>query len=311
MDQAIIYFKRAKEYLERYYEKNGNLEYDYAVMNCDWALKNCPKDSELAEQISEFKEKALLHKKIERAFHVAGQYFDLAGKNADSAVENLTKAIERYRKIKDSFELDKRFEDPYSCNMRRCYIKRAAAYLERGDYDSAIEDCTERINMGDDEGYMERAEIYLKKGDIDSAIEDYTKLTDMDDHEAYIERARIYFNRGNYNSAIEDCTKVEKILNGRRPTGFSSAKISNYSICANAYFKAGNIDAAVGYCNRVLEILQTWEWEYLWEHAKKQYEDDDEEYKIREMKGKKKKLKRIMELREELNGLIKNCDNEP
>ena len=61
----------------------------------------------------------------------------------------------------------------------------------------------------------------------------------------------------------------------------------------------------------MFELLQTWEWELLWEHAEKQFEDDDEEYKIREMERKKKKLKGIMKLREELNGLIKNCDNEP
>ena len=57
------------------------------------------------------------------------------------------------------------------------YVFRAIAYFNKGDYDRAIADATQAIELDGKnlDAYFNRGVVYEKKGDYDRAVADYTK----------------------------------------------------------------------------------------------------------------------------------------
>jgi len=62
------------------------------------------------------------------------------------------------------------------------YVKRGAAYIQKGEYEKAIEDCTKAVelNPAHANAYINRGIAYDKKGDHDLAIKDYTKVPELE-----------------------------------------------------------------------------------------------------------------------------------
>jgi tetratricopeptide (TPR) repeat protein len=88
------------------------------------------------------------------------------------------------------------------------YYNRAEAYGSDGDYDLAIADYDQllQLNPNDPEAYYLRGEANRAKGDKDQAIADYTQTIKLDPQNAwaYCNRANVYRTRGDYTHAMAD-----------------------------------------------------------------------------------------------------------
>ena len=87
-----------------------------------------------------------------------------------------------------------------------------AAYGEKGDYDRAIEEYTEAIELNPDLAiaYINRGAAYQCKGLFDRAIAEFTKAIELkpDFAIAYINRGAAHQYKGLFDHAIADFTKA-------------------------------------------------------------------------------------------------------
>ena len=166
---------------------------------------------------------------------------------------------------------------PYICAGKCRYN------LARADYDAAVQNCTNAINLGIKNNekfyylyYAYRAEAYNKKGDIISAINDYETLTQKEwfYSKAMQILADLYEEKGEYDKSIKLYERIESIfpfvptLGGARTYYNKLAEIAyqkkdyksvinyvneaekyneneaNYMLRASANRKLGNITAA-------------------------------------------------------------------
>src|SRR5207249_9075150 len=63
----------------------------------------------------------------------------------------------------------------------RLYLGRAEVFIQKKDYEKAIEACSEaiRIDPKNFEAYSKRCDLYLKKGDLRKAMEDLSKSSEL------------------------------------------------------------------------------------------------------------------------------------
>ncbi|MCL2283696.1 MAG: hypothetical protein FWC26_10330 [Fibromonadales bacterium] len=173
--------------------------------------------------------------------------------NPDKYLEELTKAIALIEKI-NVVDL---FAEPPSNEREILYMN---------------------INLI--EPYLWRAEIYLDKGDYNKSIKDCTRVLDTIGLEMYgkftaVIRAEAYLKKGCYDKAIEDC---ESLMSGSRIYLWLMLCL----ICAEAYFEKakaslqnGDCAGAKEYCNKALEVLNTNDWSQAWELVTKRYSYED------------------------------------
>ena len=105
-------------------------------------------------------------------------------------------------------------------NHKKALYIRASAFIKKGDYTTAIEDCnkllqTDKENVG---GYYLRGNSIIinlgcaneKLSKIDSAIRDYSKVLTLDENHvnAAFARASCLNLQGDFTGAIEDYTKA-------------------------------------------------------------------------------------------------------
>ena len=95
------------------------------------------------------------------------------------------------------------------------YFQNGQEALERGDYDRAIANYTQAINLNPNYSvaYNNRGWAYYLKGDLDQAIKDTTKAIQLDPNVAYayITRGQVYYNQGEQRLAILDFETALKL----------------------------------------------------------------------------------------------------
>jgi|GEM_PF-5149506 len=88
------------------------------------------------------------------------------------------------------------------------YFQNGQEAAEKGDYDQAIADYTQAINLSPNYAmaYNNRGWAYYLKGDLDQAIKDTTKAIQLDPDVAYayITRGHVYDNMGDIDRAVAD-----------------------------------------------------------------------------------------------------------
>lgn len=96
---------------------------------------------------------------------------------------NLDQAIEKYSQAIES--------NPQSLGFR---LMRVNAYITKGDYDNAIKDYTEIIQLFPEQygatGYFERGRAYEVKGDNEHAIADFEKAISLSSDSKFIEKVQ-------------------------------------------------------------------------------------------------------------------------
>jgi tetratricopeptide (TPR) repeat protein len=90
----------------------------------------------------------------------------------------------------------------------QAYIDRGNAFYNKRDYDRAIADYTQAIQLDPKlvKGYINRGLVFANKGDNDRAIADLNQATQLDPKSAlaYINRGNSFINKGDTDSAIAD-----------------------------------------------------------------------------------------------------------
>ena len=128
-------------------------------------------------------------------------------------------------------------------------LKRARAYLDRDDFDSAIADYVAVIahyptNMS---AYSGRAFAYYKKGDFDRAVADYTKIIELNprDERVYLDRGAAYHQKNDFDRAIADYTQA---------IGLSPKDERVYYNRGATYQAAGDLDRGIADYTKAIEI---------------------------------------------------------
>ncbi len=98
----------------------------------------------------------------------------------------------------------------YGC----AYCDRGFCYFELGEYEEAIDDFTEAIELGDLDSYCGRGKCYMMLEQYEEAIENFTEFINLYDKEdkklllAYSDRLFCYTAINDYKNAIEDCEYI-------------------------------------------------------------------------------------------------------
>jgi tetratricopeptide (TPR) repeat protein len=112
----------------------------------------------------------------------------------------------------------------YSRKLAASYINRGNAYNTKGDYDRAIKDYNDALQLDPNfvDAYIDLADVYTKKGDYDRAIEVCNKAIQLDlsrmssdlsitSAAAYNNRGDAYAGKGDKEKAIADYRKALSI----------------------------------------------------------------------------------------------------
>jgi tetratricopeptide (TPR) repeat protein len=137
----------------------------------------------------------------------------------------------------------------FAPDSARIYNNRGFLYLDKGNYDQAVSDCTRAIQFDSDyaEAYATRGGAYVSKGSYDQAISDCTRAIDLQPNyaTAYNNRGGAYVGKGNYDQAISDCTRALDL----KPN-YAGA----YNNRGIAYKKKGDYDQAISDYTKAIQI---------------------------------------------------------
>lgn len=129
------------------------------------------------------------------------------------------------------------------------YNNRGIVYRLKGNYDRAIADYTEAINLMPDfaSAYSNRGLANSKKGQYDLAIEDFNRAIDLapENADIYLKRGNAYFDKGLYDEAVVDYARVIELIPG--------SVLAYFNRC-DAYEHKGIQDKAIRDCTRVIEL---------------------------------------------------------
>ena len=100
-------------------------------------------------------------------------------------------------------------------NFAKAYYNRGIAYYEKGEFDLAIKDYSEAIELNPRlfHPYNNRGNAYLRKGDFDKAIEDYSKAIELNPNLglAYCNRGEAWLHLKEWDKARSDLTVAKSM----------------------------------------------------------------------------------------------------
>lgn len=127
----------------------------------------------------------------------------------------------------------RQYQNVYLQRMRKqfsveLYNKRGIAYSLKGEYDKALVDFNQSIELLPDlaDSYNNRGIVYRFKGDYDRALFDYSRAIELnlDFPQAYNNRGYIYFLKKEYDKAINDYNQAIRINPGYGQCYFNRAQ---------------------------------------------------------------------------------------
>jgi Flp pilus assembly protein TadD len=100
------------------------------------------------------------------------------------------------------------------------HADRGYKLFNLGNYDEAIKECTEAIELAPDfaEAYSNRGIAYVQKGELDQAIADFDRAIELDPELAkvYNDRGYAYYLKGEVAKAVSDFEKCIELSNDPR-----------------------------------------------------------------------------------------------
>jgi len=102
------------------------------------------------------------------------------------------------------------------------YFKRAELSRLKGDYDQAVVDYAEAIQLDPEYAwaYCERGRSYWQKGNYDQAIADHTDAIRLDPEiwQAHYFRGMVYLSKSDFGNAIADLTEAQRLNPNHAPS---------------------------------------------------------------------------------------------
>ena len=99
-------------------------------------------------------------------------------------------------------------------------MNRGNAYSAKGDFDKAMQDYNEAINLDPKNAgaYVNRALALARQGDFEAAMKDYAKAIALNPRQwqAYFNRAAELKDSGKLREAVDDLSQVMKLESGVR-----------------------------------------------------------------------------------------------
>ena len=130
------------------------------------------------------------------------------------------------------------------------YVYRGGAYLNKKNYDKAIEDFNQVVKLkpNSERGYRLRAMVWQAKKNYDNAIADYSESIRInpENEDMYNERGWSLALKGDYDRAIADCNIAIKLkpnfANAYDSRAFAYAGKKDYDRAISDYTKALQLD---------------------------------------------------------------------
>jgi len=208
-DEATSYLNRGNAYLA----KNEN---NLAIADFNKALSLQAKNAaaylgrgnafynkgDYGKALDDYSEAVKLNPQNPAAYGLRGIIYQRKG-NDDKAIEDFTEAI----RLNPEFAL--------------VYASRGKSFLAEKKYDEAIDDYTNAIKFNNSgkatDFYFERGIAYYKKGEFDKAIADLTEVINLDpkSYGAYHNRGAAYSKQGKRDLAEADFKKERELKRGK------------------------------------------------------------------------------------------------
>jgi len=148
--------------------------------------------------------------------------------------------------------------DPRSCTA---LYDRGRVFFEEKDYEKAIEDITEVINLTEPFGhkslqaqnYTMRGICYMRTNKNDQAKDDFSKAVNLDPRSkvAFYDRAHIFFGEKDYEKAIADLTEVIKLTES---LDLKSQQTQSYRMRGICYRRMKKNDMALDDFNKAINL---------------------------------------------------------
>jgi tetratricopeptide (TPR) repeat protein len=149
-------------------------------------------------------------------------------------------------------------------NLAAAYFNRGNAYHNIKDYDKAIADYIHaiRLNPNDAAAYMFRGYAYFAKDDHDQAIADYSQAIRLDPNyaDAYINRGNSYFTKWSYVGETNTADYNRAISDYNQAIRINPTAW-RYATRGNAYFAKGDYDKAIADYSQTIRLGPT-AWRY-------------------------------------------------
>ncbi|MDR1858044.1 MAG: tetratricopeptide repeat protein [Treponema sp.] len=136
---------------------------------------------------------------------------------------------------------------PANTAQAEVHYDRAFSFFRQGNRDAGIVELTEaiRLNPNNPNYYEKRGDEYVKKGDYDRAIADYTQSIQLGRRDSYTWRAVAYNAKGDWDRAIADATESLKT--------YPDLQVVAWYNRAFAHMQKGNFTQARYDVNRALQ----------------------------------------------------------
>jgi tetratricopeptide (TPR) repeat protein len=129
------------------------------------------------------------------------------------------------------------------------YLNRAVVYFAKQDFDRALDDINQAIKLQPDFGlaYLKRGSAYYFKGDSDRALADLNQAITLQPHSAvsYLTRAAVYVSRDDHARAIADYSEAIKL---------QPDLVAAYLERGRSYREKGDDDRAFSDFNEALKL---------------------------------------------------------
>jgi len=163
-------------------------------------------------------------------------------KECEQSKDNPGQAIESCSRLISQFGRSAVATQPGKADevLVSAYFHRAAAYLQRGDFNFAIQDYDQAIRLNPQyaAAYHNRGIIHARNGEYERAVQDYDEAIRLDPNDAgaFINRGVVYQDKRQYEPAIADYSQAIRI-DPKNPYGFMNR--------GNTYEEIGQYDLAL------------------------------------------------------------------
>jgi tetratricopeptide (TPR) repeat protein len=136
-----------------------------------------------------------------------------------------------------------------SPHKARAHYCLGYAYFNKGDFNKALPDFNEAINIKPDyiEALINRGIIYFEESKLSQALADYNKVIKMDDNVA-----EAYYNRGDVYLKLNDLALAKNDYN--LAVKLNPKYAEAYTNLGSIYVKQGNFGQALSEYNKAIEI---------------------------------------------------------